>query len=122
MSKQLSSSTKWEDPNFTMMRTFNFENPSDIEILIEVVKEKFPDRPSKQRLRSRLLGILRSQYSLSSRRLHLQHQYPITWKLELALWKFKRFLHRSLRTPYYKKQVHLCELSNEVIAETKRGS
>lgn len=111
------SPEEWDDANNTLYRHFEFTSTPDIKILIRLVKENIPDRGNSRYTRTKLLGILMSQFSRQNKRFWVRHYHPKTWRIRLAYSRAKELIGLYFNTKSYRGQVMLCNMARDVVKE-----
>lgn len=105
----------WKNPENTVFREFYLNSSHDFSILYRLVCEHMSENGNEGITRHRLMYILleskhRALYLDTQKR---KHPYTGKWR-----WKWrclKLFLHRHFKTHYFRKQVELCLVAQEVI-------
>lgn len=110
---------EWDNPDNTLFREFYLTCSPDFQLLYELVKTHMSDKGNEGITRYRLMKILYDCHCREAYLLHRRRKYPHTWRLRWKLRNVRLHFHRKLRTRYFRNQLELCKIANEVISKIK---
>lgn len=109
--------SEWDNPEHTVFRNFYLRSGPDFALLRRLVEKHISDKGNDGITKHRLIKILYDCECRADYLMHKRRNYPRTWKIRWKIQCINQYFHRRLRTSFFKNQVMLCRIADEVIKE-----
>ena len=109
--------SEWDNPENTVFREFYLRCSPDFAMLHELVENHMSDKGNEGVTRYRLMKILKDCEYRAHYRIAQRRKYPHTWRLRWRIRLIKHYFHRRLHTRFFRNQVELCRIADDVVRE-----